>query len=61
VKMKIESVLYQVLVKQLAVYGNKELTNKALELIREVAQSLPHDSSVNDLIMSHKIRQPSTL
>lgn len=60
VRMKIESVLYKVLVKQLAVYGNKELTNKALELIREVAQNLPHDSSTNDLIMSHKARQPET-
>ncbi|OGH03202.1 MAG: hypothetical protein A2600_08405 [Candidatus Lambdaproteobacteria bacterium RIFOXYD1_FULL_56_27] len=59
VRMKVESVLYQVLVKQLAVYGNKELTHKALELIQEVAQSLPHESSVNDLIMSHKVRQPS--
>ncbi|MDT8448193.1 MAG: hypothetical protein RRB13_14970 [bacterium] len=58
VRMKIESVLYKLLVKQLAVYGNKELTNKALELIREVAQNLPHDSSTNDLIMGHKVRQP---
>jgi len=61
VRMKIESVLYKVLVKQLAVYGNKELTSKALELIQEMAQSLPHESSVNDLIMSHKVRQPDTL
>jgi len=61
IRMKIESVLYKVLVKQLAVYGNKELTDKALELIQEMAQNLPHESSVNDLIMGHKVRQPDTL
>ena len=57
IKMKTEAALYKVIVKELAVYGNEEMIKKAVEFMHDLSQRLPHESSTNDMIMNHKIRQ----
>ena len=57
IKMKAEAALYKVIVKELAVYGNEEMVKKAVEFMHDISQRLPHESTTNDMIMSHKIRQ----
>jgi len=57
IRMKTEAALYDVIVKELSAYGNTELVKKAVDILHEVAQQLPHDSTTNDMIMSHKARQ----
>jgi hypothetical protein len=57
IRMKTEAALYKVIVKELAVYGNDEMIKKAVEFMHDISQRLPHESTTNDMIMNHKIRQ----
>ena len=56
-RMKTEAALYKVIVKELSVYGNSELTKKAIDFIHEVSQHLPHESPTNDMIMGNRTKQ----
>jgi hypothetical protein len=57
IRMKTETALYKVIVKELSVYENPDLVRKAVDFIHEISQRLPRESSTNDMIMNSKARQ----